>query len=130
MRRPDWPVRLDAVLAVWRTQPFAWGRHDCAQFALAVLQAVSAQDWAQVHISSYNSARGAARMLKRLGVRSMPELATLLLGAGRPPAYAAAGDLVSEGRALGVCVGARLAHPGPQGLVLLPRSAAVICWKI
>ncbi|MBM3855052.1 MAG: hypothetical protein FJ399_18170, partial [Verrucomicrobia bacterium] len=36
-RLPDWPARLDAFIEQRRRSAFAWGVHDCCQFARAAV---------------------------------------------------------------------------------------------
>lgn len=133
-RQLHWEEHLAQLVESWRLQPFVWGQYDCAQFALAVLRAVSSRDWAQLGVQPYKSARGAQAMLRLLGVRDMPALATKILGPSLPPAFARRGDLVScaspQGAALGVCLGTQLAFPGPAGLVVLSAQQATQCWRI
>ena len=134
MRRPEWEQHLAALVDQWRHQPFVWGRHDCGQFALAVLRAVSARDWAQISIQSYASARGAQALLRYMNVPDMQALAEKMLGSSLPSAYARRGDLAAcssqHGPALGVCLGGHVAHPGLHGLVFQPFTQALCCWRI
>lgn len=134
MRRADWEVRLGELVAAWQSLPFAWGERDCAQFALAVLRAVSSRDWSQVSVQPYRSARGAQALLRRLEVADMVALAEKMLGPALPAAYARRGDLVAcaspHGPALGVCLGGQLALPGAGGLVFRPFTDAFFCWRL
>lgn len=135
MRRPDWPERLAELLENSRTQPFVWGQHDCAQFALKVLKAVDARDWSQLSFAPYRSARKAKRVLQEMGFENAQELAEALLGpAYTPLREAKRGDLAAvptpQGPALGVVVGAQVAAPGKSGLVLTPLAQALACWRI
>lgn len=134
-RHPDWPERLHQVIAHWQHRPFIWGQSDCAHFALACLQAVSARDWGQVALTPYASARGARRLLARWQLRHVGELATRLLGPpGLLPAQIGRGDLVElqapDGPALGVCLGAQLAAMSEHGLIFLPRASGRAGWRI
>lgn len=134
MRHPHWEQRLSALISSWHNQPFVWGKHDCAQFALAVLTAVSAKDWTQVSVQPYRTARGAKAMLTRLGVADMAELADKMLGSRIPIGFARRGDLVTcpgpYGPALGVCLGSHAALPGSGGLLFRPINDVFACWRI
>lgn len=134
MRRENWEQHLDALMKDWQSRPFVWGQADCAQFALAVLRAVSGRDWAQISVQPYKTARGARALLQRLEAGDMPALADKMLGPRMPISYAQRGDIVSAacrfGPALGVCLGAHIALPGEDGLVYRPLSSAFAAWRI
>lgn len=134
MRRSDWPENLAALLECWRSVPFSWGRHDCAHWALAVLQAVSARNWGMVSITPYHTASGARRYLRRLHCADMAALADCLLGPRCHPQQLQRGDLAAistgTGPALGVCTGAHIAVMTPGGLGFVPRAQASTGWKI
>jgi len=130
-RRSDWPERLALVLAAWQRTPFLWGQRDCAHFALACVQAVSARDWAQLELPHYTSARGAARVLRRLGVADVAALADLLLGLRLHPDVLGRGDLLLvDGTALGVCFGEKIWAMSETGLTAHARERASAGWRI
>lgn len=137
-RHSDWPERLAAVLEQWRWQTFIWGERDCAHFALACLQAVSARDWSVLVLPRYSSGRGARRALARLGVADVVALADLVLGPRCPAAGLGRGDLVALagnggaalGSALGVCVDDRVAAMATAGLTFRPRKEILTGWRV
>ena len=144
MTRPhDWAARLIAVVNARRTTPFAWGRHDCALFACEAARAVSGIDFAAGLRGRYRSAIGAARVLHRAGGGGRGGAAARIARAHGcaevPPACAQAGDIVlidaldpggRRGEALAVCLGARLAAAGPDGLAFPPAEAAKRAWRV
>lgn len=133
LRPADWPERLAAVVKTWQKIPFTWGKHDCAHFAAACLTAVSGRDWAAIDLGVYHTRGEALAQMKRLGFADLPAAVTALLG---PPQHCAPqrGDLVTlrtpHGPALGICLGAELAAPGPQGLSFLPLSTTHLSWRV
>ena len=133
-RHPQWEARLDAAINAARARPFAWGKHDCAHFALACLQAVSVREWRSLAVPRYSTAQGAARALKRLHCHHVADLATLLLGAPLPPHLMQRGDLATlptaHGMALGVCLGTHIAAPAACGLSFTPLTHALACWRV
>jgi hypothetical protein len=132
MRPANWPERLADVVRQWRKQPFVWGQSDCVHFACAVLTAVSGRDWTVLDLGSYRSRRAAMDELQRLGFSDLTDAVTALLGPAQKNPQR--GDLVSiattQGPALGVCLGPCLAAMGPRGLVFLPLSRTVLCWRV
>ena len=128
-----WPHYLEEAINAARAEPFRWGRHDCGLFASDCILAMTGTDPAAEFRGQYQSALGAARILRRLGglaglvaSRGYPEHATLL--------YAQAGDVVylQRGRteALGICVGSRVAFLGATGLVFAPLTEASRAWRV
>lgn len=132
-RLPAWPELLDAYIASRSRTPFEFGPNDCARFANgAVLAMTNANLMAAMR---YNSARGAARILKREGglraalARRLPEIS---------PARAQRGDVglvqvqTPTGLALAACVvlGDKLAAPGPAGVTYLARAHLRAAFKV
>jgi hypothetical protein len=115
MRRPDWAVRLAALLSAAEARPFDARQWNCASFALAAVEATT----------------GA-----RPQVQIYPSLAASADSAGFPriaPAYARAGDIVlaDDPPRLGVVVEAgRAAFVGPRGLTTAALTECSIAWRI
>ena len=138
-RLPDWPERLDAVVCAARDRAFAWGTHDCITFAAACITAVTGIDPIADVVSWSNRADAATAVRGAAGGRqSLRGAITRTMTARSWPAVdpgaAGRGDLclVTGGRGhfAAVCLGARLAAPGPVGLVLVPASRALAAWRI
>ena len=135
-RRPDWPTRLAAHLASVKSLPFAWVGNDCCTFAAGVVQAITGVDAMAPLRGKYTTQAGAARLIKRAG--GLQALVSEHLGQPlQTPALAGRGDVVLfemaapyGPQALGICVGAHLAAPGPAGMVLLPITVAVAAWRV
>ncbi|MEN9806089.1 MAG: hypothetical protein RL756_597 [Pseudomonadota bacterium] len=129
MRLKDWPERLAAFMDERRSMPFGWVTNDCSTFAA---DAVAAMTGECLQIPAADSPEAYARLIRDHG--TLREMAEALLGEPIHPAYAQRGDVVllvmDERETLGVCVGAKIAGPGTDGLVLAPMSMAVAAWRI
>jgi len=132
-RLQNWASLLDALIEQRRCMPFAWGTHDCCQFARVAVKAMTGSDpAAKWGLRRYKSARGAVNNLNRLGgLEALPAKAGLqeiML------AYAGRGDVLVcdiEGRpALAICLGAVCVGPGATGLVFQKTSDAQSAWKV
>ncbi len=115
MRRTDWALRLAALLSAAEARPFDARQWNCANFALAAVEAVTGN---------------------KPSVKVLPCLAASADSAGFPriaPAYARAGDIVLAGDPprLGVVVEAgRAAFVGPKGLTTAATTECEIAWRI
>lgn len=129
---------LDTFIAAHHFTPFAWGRHDCCTFAADWVLVRTGRD-PMAALRGLFSPLAAMRALRRLG--GFVAAADALLGNRlAAPALARPGDvcLVSSGRrpgrasghAFGVCLGSRIAAPGPSQLVLLPITSAEASWRV
>ena len=114
-RRPDWPGRLATLLSAAEARPFDIRRWNCAEFALAAVEAVTGV---------------------RPVVRVLPALDASADSAGfsrLPPAFARCGDVVlaPDPDRLGVVVEAgHAAFVGPHGLLRAPLTTCTIAWRI
>jgi hypothetical protein len=128
MRHEDWEKRLNEFLDT--VGPFEWGTNDCCLFAANAVLAMTGEDYAKPY-RGYKTAKGALSRLKDIGVAGV---ATNALGAPKEPLFAQRGDVVSfdagDGVALGVCIGAKIAAVGQDGLVMLPMSQAIQAWSV
>lgn len=132
MRREDWPERLAGFVDSRRNMDFAYGSNDCALFAADAIREMTGSDPLADLRGRWTTARGAARLLNKMG--GLRAAATSLLGDEIAPAFAQRGDVVllpNEGReCLGICTGLVAAAPGATGIVWLPMSAAVAAWRV
>ena len=133
MRLPEWEQRLGDYLAEVRDTPFAYGVHDCALHGGNVVLAITGVDHAEPFRARYATALGAARALRTIGAGSLEATFDSHLQE-KPVAFAARGDLVMAGDAIGVCIGGDALFVGQEGqfdgLVRLPRSAWTKAWKV
>lgn len=135
-RFEDWPTRLADFIKGAEKRPFSWGEWDCCLLAADWVLAVTGVDTAAELRGKYKSASGAARIIKQRGgilemvraltdAQGMPEINTRM---------AQRGDVclvdTPLGDALGVCLGAKIACAGPDGLNLLPITAARAAWRV
>lgn len=132
VRSADWPERLDAYIEARRNLPFAWGKQDCALFAVDWVREATGVDLIPHLRGSWHDEVSALRVLNDVGgLRNMGEI---LLGAPISTAFAGRGDLVVvdvTGRdGLGICLGATIAAPGEVGLTIVPRSLARLAWRV
>jgi hypothetical protein len=128
MRHEDWEKRLNEFLDT--VGPFEWGTNDCCLFAANAVLAMTGEDYAKPY-RGYKTAKGALSRLKDIGVAGV---ATNALGAPKAPLFAQRGDVVSfdagDGIALGVCIGAKIAAVGQDGLLMLPMNEAIQAWSV
>jgi len=133
-RRPGWERHLAEAISAARDRPFRWGRHDCATFAFDLRRAIAGgHDVAALWRGRYTTARGAVRVMRRLGWQSLEAVGRDLLGEPLASvALAQRGDLVlaDTGLGFGVCLGARAAGIAPSGLVLVPITACALAWRV
>jgi hypothetical protein len=114
-RRPDWAVRLAALLSAVETRAFDAHRWNCGRFAQAAVEAVTGS---------------------RPQVRVLPDLVATADSAGFPriaPLQARMGDIVlaPDPERLGVVLDAgRVAFVGPRGLLRAPITLCTTAWRI
>ena len=90
-RLPDWQLRLEACVAERLTQPFGWGRLDCALWVGDCVRACTGHDPAAHVRGKYATAREAARLLRGFG--DLADAAAAVLGPEIVPALAQPGDV-------------------------------------
>ena len=130
-RLPHWPLYLDHAVEAARAKPFAWTRDNCATFAADCVAAVTGVRLHGKFAGLMTSPRRAI-----LHAESLVDHVDAILGATTriEPAHAQRGDVVlvptSAGPALAVCVGAKAAAKGPEGVTLTPMTEALCAWRI
>jgi hypothetical protein len=129
MRLDNWEKLLNDYL--FQVGPFEWGANDCCLFAANGVLAMTGKDYAAEY-RGYKTAKGAfSRLQKNGGVQG---LATKAWGAAKPALMAKRGDPVlfdsGDGLALGLCIGAKIAAVGQDGLVMLPMNQAIEAWSV
>lgn len=148
-RLTGWERILAREIEAARGRPFQWGTHDCASWAFAVRRALTGQRPSRSWAGRHATARGALRVMRRLGWRTLEDLARAELGAPRARhLLAQRGDIVLAGAgvhagvhagtdaagafggALGICTGRDAAFVGPGGLVFVALRAATAAWKV
>jgi len=135
-RVDNWPANLNAVIDAARSKPFEWGSHDCCQCACAAIEAMTGVDLSQGTAGTYSTRRESIAVIKSLGAESIDDIATTVMGLGNPinPRLGQRGDVASIktpfGPALGICIGAKIAAPGADGLEFYPLTAALKFWRV
>lgn len=131
-RFPDWPQRLSRAIEARRRLPHAWGSNDCALFAADLVAAQTGQDFGAPFRGRYSDREGADAILASLGHGDLADLVDSCLprGEGRPQR----GDVVlqpgPEGPFLTIAWGGGVVGPGASGVVLMPRAAETLFWKV
>jgi hypothetical protein len=135
-RAADWPTQLAVYLTSVKGKPFAWAENDCCTFAAGAVLAITGVDHLGPYRGKYATAKGATRILTKAGGLHGWVVKCL----GEPlarPALAQRGDVVLfetqdtfGPAALGICVGAQIAAPGPDRMVLVPLTLATAAWRV
>jgi hypothetical protein len=133
MKVTGWEVLLAATVDDARTRSFTWGTHDCATWAFDLRRDLTGgDDTAALWRGRYRTARGAPRVMRRLGWANMSEAGIALLGVPLVNVrLAQRGDLVLSPYAssFGVCLGAQVAFLAPEGLTLRALTSCALAWR-
>lgn len=134
VRLEGWEVRLFDAVEAARARPFEWGHHDCATWAFDVRRSlVGGDDLAGLWRGRYRTALGAQRVMRKLGWSDIEAMGRSLLGDPLASVLMAQrGDMLLSGAdpAFGVCVGARGAFVGPDGLAFVPLGQCLMAWSV
>jgi hypothetical protein len=132
-RVDDWDAALDRVIAAHQQQPFAWGTSDCLHFALDVAAALTGFDPRAADPPVYNSRNEAMTVLRERGFDTIEQMLNHYF-LKIHPAWAHRGDIAvinqDDGISVGVFVGAMIAVKDIAGLGFVPRSRAVMAFRI
>lgn len=130
MRAHDWPQRLGDYIDSRRETPFAYGSHDCCQFAAGAVTEITGTNPAAAW--EYDSEFGALRLITEAG--GLESLVTQAMGEPVHPSRAGRGDVVlaelEYGPTIGVCLGRECAFPADTGLTFRPRNVATQAWLV
>lgn len=133
-RFDDWPERLHEFLKGRSGAPFSWGRNDCVLFVADAVEVITGVDLAADFRDSYDSAFGAARIMREeFDSVSVDQIAAQFLP-WCPTNRAGRGDVVAvetdDGVALGICVGDHAACAGREGIYYMPRYTFAAAWRV
>jgi len=134
-RLPNWPQAFAAYLAQRRCMPFAWGTHDCCQFARRGAEAITGIDPGTiVAVGDYSDAAGAQAQLEALGgLEAIPQKCGF---AEIPVTRAQRGDWVAgpfgrEGKAaIGLCDGEKSAFLAAKELQFKATLECSRAWRV
>lgn len=135
-RIPNWPRALYSFIESKRNLPFDWAGNNCCFFACDWIAILTGVDPAADLRSQVASASDASRVLAdQGGVEQIAAVRCQMHGWQEVAVtYAQRGDIAmvatAHGPALGVVIGAKIAHPGPDGLTFLPLASALRAWRI
>lgn len=127
--------RLAAWIESRRHLPFAWATNDCITGAASWIEAATGETPLPA-LPVYATADEAAALLAERGGLEQA-VAEAMAAAGFNPCgtgHASRGDVVlvrHEGVvAVGVCIGAEIAVPGPAGLAFIARGCIIRAWAV
>ena len=121
---------LPGLVEATRSIPFQWGKCDCCLWAADVVLALTGVDHAATFRGSYDSMRGAQRLLKsRGGLVGLLDSISSLRRAERPLRGFVAVALVPS-PTLGVVLGRKTLFKDRDGeLVSIPTANTVASWR-
>lgn len=127
-----WYEALDAFVDQRGSMPFEWGANDCCTLSADWVQIVRGED-PMPDLRGIHSPREALQALQEEA--GLLAAVTRRMGAPLPGAFAQVGDvaLVRHGAnqlSMGVCVGAFVAAPGQDGLLMVPIVQAEAAWRV
>lgn len=125
-------ARFEAFVLECHARPWAWGTHDCLQFAAAAALALTGIDYA-TRFGVYHSRLGAYRILADHA--DISAFIASLLGPAQPRNLARFGWIVTasgpDGESAGVCLGGRCVFAAnPRGLAQIDLAAVQHCWPL
>jgi hypothetical protein len=131
MKVIGWRSALDQVFQAADGKPFAWGKHDCCQFAADCIHAVTGRE-RRTLFPNYTDEAGATEILERYdGMRGL-----LSHALGEPVSWelAMTGDIalidMGQGMQPAVCVDFTAYAPGARALERRPSWMAAAAWVL
>lgn len=128
-----WEDKLALFIEEKRNQPFNWQTNNCAFFACDWIAIVFGQDPA----APYRGMTGLqlSRAIRQTPVDKLAEKITMEIGwYCVTPVWARRGDIVEIALdsypALGVCIGARSAFPGKDGIIFNKTIDCRRAWRV
>ena len=132
-RRSTWEADLSVYITSVRARPFAYGEHDCGLFAAGAVMAMTGEDPGAPFRGRYSNEIGCAKALKKFGSGDLESTLDALFER-RPIGRLQRGDLVWNGDAVGVCMGAYALFVGQEGeaegLVRIERAEWAGGWRV
>lgn len=134
-RRDRWRGDLDRFCDQVRSDPFDWGRHNCATFCLAAVKAITGRNLKRHFPGRYGTEKGALKALRKLGFETLGEAAGSVLPQIHP-SQAQIGDLIgfesgdAFGHVMGVAIGERVLMVTERGLDSRDRAEAVCAFAV
>lgn len=134
-RLEGWEGRLLAVIEAARHQRYELGQHDCFRVACAAIEALTGVDRWPEWAGRYSTRREALHLIAQYG-HSFEHAFSWFFGtepAG--PKLARRGDICAlatpDGeKHLGVCMGVDTAFLAEPGLLFVPTSSCLCCWRV
>lgn len=138
-RLSTWEAGLSAYITSVRDRTFAYGEWDCGLFAAGAVVAMTGEDPAAPFRGQYSTEIGCAKALKRIGAGDLESTLDGLFPR-HPIGKLQRGDLVWDGDAVGVCMGAYALFVGraetvegeeiSEGLIRIPRAEWAGGWRV
>lgn len=128
MRVDKWSSLLAAEIQRSQSLPFEYGKHDCLQFVARCVKVMTGED----HAAGFGEYTDPTEILNELG--GVQGILTGIFGAPWHPSQAADGDIlladIRGTMSAGISFGSKLFFVSDRGgLVVVPRSMTVACWK-
>ena len=132
-RVPDWQIKFSDFIVENMNKPFTRGAFDCSQFCIQAEQVIMGKTRWTDFIGGYSDLKGAMRRIKEAQASSLWDLVDQRM-TRKPVNLAKRGDfighLIDEGESLGVMDANGFWATGDNGLLLLHRSNALVCWDL
>lgn len=120
MKKHNWQTDFLKMVGDKATEPFVWGKNDCAMFAADAVQLICGTDFASEFRGKYKTEVGAKRSIAKQG--GIVEILNSKLEA-IPVDFSQRGDLVlfdgDLGSTLGIYWHGGVFAAGPDGVVLI-----------
>ena len=133
MKKNNWFIDLADFIESRRHSPFVWGENDCCLFVADAVELISGIDAAAPYRRKYTTATGAARALKKYGDGSIAGAWSACFEEINPQDLGR-GDVamveVEGAPASALSFGNQLWIVSENGLITLPRSAALQAWRV
>ncbi len=134
-RLPDWPERLAKVIAEANKKPFSWHQQNCGLLVTQCVMALTGVDISRRWRNCQSKRSVAALLQRENGLATLACKTAYEFGfSAINPRMALRGDIclvaIEQEEILGVCIGAKIACPGEQGLIFYPLAKAQQAWRI
>ncbi len=132
IKLPSYVERLGIYTLERRGQPYQWGVNDCVTFAADGIWAMTGIDPIEDIRGTWNDEASAMATLLALG--GMVKAVDARFHQRIPATFAQRGDLCAMklygALTLGLCVGASVAAPGQDEMLMTPIDEIRVAWRV